>query len=184
MADRRRRRASLRFRRTLRLYFADGRGLCRQYHDDPRPRGSREAGRGRALVDPRPVGSGRRGLPVGGVGVAPLPPSAALRRPAVCQLLASRPVHSRYLGPVAAEADRARQYQPGFPASDPHVPAHSAETARPRHHDRGRRGRGQALAVARRPLPGSTTSPTSARRSRSRPIRSRASTSTAARSRR
>ena len=104
MADRRRRRASLRFRRPLRLYLAHGRGLRRQYHDDPRPRGSRKADRGRALVDSRPMGGGRRGLPVGGLGAASLPSSPALRRPAVCQLLASRSFHPRYLGPVAAEA--------------------------------------------------------------------------------
>ena len=104
MADRRRRRAPLRFRRPLRLYLADGRGLYRQHRDDPRSRGSREADRGRALVDSRPVAGGRRGLSVGGLGAAALPSSAAPRRPAVCQLLASRPFHPRYLGHVAAEA--------------------------------------------------------------------------------
>ena len=39
---------------------------------------------------PGPMGSGRRGLSVGGLGAAALPSSAALRRPALCQLLASR----------------------------------------------------------------------------------------------
>src|SRR5262245_7482852 len=61
--------------------------------------------------------------------------------------LASRPVHSRHFGSVAAQADRACQHQPGVPAPDPHLPAHSAEAARPRHHGGGRRGRGQAVAV-------------------------------------
>ena len=56
MADRRRRRAPLRFRRPLRLYLADGRRLYRQYRDDPRSRRSGEAGRGRPLVDSRASG--------------------------------------------------------------------------------------------------------------------------------
>ena len=111
MADRRRRRAPLRFRRPLRLYLADRRGLCRQHRDDPRPRRSGEAAGGRALVDSRPVDGRRRGISVGQLGAAALPPSAALRRPALCQLLAPRLLHSRHLRHVEAEADSRRQHR-------------------------------------------------------------------------
>ena len=75
MAHPRQGRASLRFRRPLRLYLADGRGLCRQHRHDPRPQGSGEAGRGRALVDSRAVEGRRRGLSLGRLDAAALPPS-------------------------------------------------------------------------------------------------------------
>ena len=73
--------------------------------------------------------------------------------------------------------------QPGVSASDPYLPAHSAEAEGPRHHGGGRRGRGEAHPPRPR-SPGSTTSPTRRSRSRSRPSRCRASTRTARRSRR
>ena len=68
MAHRRPRRAPLRFRRPLRLYLADRRGLCRQHRDDPRPRRSGTADGGRALVDSRPMEGRRRGVSVGQLG--------------------------------------------------------------------------------------------------------------------
>ena len=94
--DRRQGRASLRLRRPLRLHLADGRRLHRQHRDDPRSRRSREAAGSRALVDSRPVAGGRRSLSVGRRRRAALPSSAAHGRPAVRQLLASRPVHPRH----------------------------------------------------------------------------------------
>ena len=60
-----------------------------------------------------------------------------------------------------------RQHQPGLPAPDPHLPALSAPAQGPPHHGGGRRGRGEALAVAAGLRLGSTTSPTSTARSRS-----------------
>ena len=147
VADRRARRAPLRFRRPLRVPVADRRGLRRQHRDDPRPRRSGAAGRGRAVVDPRPVEGGRRALSVGRLGVAALPPSAAPGRPPLCQLLAPRAVHPRHRRPVAAEADRAHQHQPGVSAPDPHVPADPAAAQGPPHHGGGGRGRRQAAPV-------------------------------------
>ena len=104
MDDGRPRRAPLRFRRPLCLHLADRRGLCRQHRDDPRPRRSGPAGGGRALVDSRPVEGGRRSLSLGQRRRAALPSSAAHGRPALCQLLAPRPVHSRHLRHDEAEA--------------------------------------------------------------------------------
>ena len=112
------------------------------------------------LADPaKPVEVGRWWIPgqweAGGENYpwrdwrrAALPPSAARRRPALCQLLASRLFHSRHLRHVEAEADLAAQHQPGFPASDPHLPADAATAEGPRHHGGGRRGCGEAAAGA------------------------------------
>ena len=63
-----RRRASVRFRRPLRLHLADGGRIHRQHRDDPRSRRSGEAGRGQPLVDSRPMAGRRRGLSVGQLG--------------------------------------------------------------------------------------------------------------------
>ena len=107
---------------------------------------SGEAGGGRALVDPRPVEGGRRGLSVGRRRRAALPSSAAHRRPALCQLLAPRPFILDISDMARAEGDRA-QYQPGVSASDPYLPAGAAAAEGPRHHGGGGRGRGEAAAL-------------------------------------
>ncbi len=181
---RRPRRAPLRFRRPLRLYLADRRRLCRQHRDDPRSQGSGEAGRGRALVDSGPVEGRRRALSLGQLGDAALPSSDAHGRPALCQLLASRLLHPRHLRHVEAEGDRAYQHQPGVPASDPHLPADAQAAQGPQDHDRGRRGRGEASALAALLHLDLRHHRSSNCRCRSRPSRCRASTRTAARSRR
>ena len=87
-------------------------GLYRQHRDDPRPRRSGEADRGRPLVDSRSVAGRRRGISVERLGAAALPSSVAPRRSALRQLLAPRLLHSRHCRPVEAEADLARQHQP------------------------------------------------------------------------
>ena len=115
MDDQGRRRAPLRFRRPLCLYLADGRRLCRQHRHDSRSRGSRETAGGRPLVDSRSVERGRRRISLEQLGAAALSPSAAFRRPALCQLLASRLLHPGYFRPVEAEADFGREHFPGFP---------------------------------------------------------------------
>jgi len=146
MAHRRARRASLRFRRALRLHLADHRGLRRQHHDDPRPRRSGASGRGRALVDPRPVEGGRGNVPLGELGAAALPSPLTHGRSALCQLLASRPVHSRHFRHGAPQTCGACRNQPGLPASHAHLPADSASAQGPPRHGGGGRGRGQAAA--------------------------------------
>ena len=147
MAHRRSRRAPLRFRRPLRLPVADRGRLCRQHHDDPRSRRSGPSGRGRAVVDPGAVEGRRRALSLGQLGLAALPSSAAHGRSPLCQLLASRAVHSRHLRHVAAEGGGARQYQPGLSASDAHLSADPATAQGAPHHGGGGRGRRQAAAV-------------------------------------
>ena len=104
VAHRRQGRAPLHLRRPLRLHLAHGRGLCRQHRDDPRSRRPGAAAGGRPLVDPRPVAGRRRGVPLGRLGGAPLPPPAPAGRPALRQLLAPRPLHPRHRGHDPAEA--------------------------------------------------------------------------------
>ena len=147
MAHGRPRRAPLRFRWPLRLYLADRRGLCRQHRDDPRPRRSGPAGRGRTMVDSRPVEGRRRAVSMGQLGLAALPPSAAHGRSALCQLLASRALHSGYFRHVAAEGRRAHQYQPGVSAPDPYLPANSAIAQGAPDHGGGGRGCRQAETI-------------------------------------
>src|SRR5262249_55238680 len=84
------------FRWPLRLLVADGRGLRRQHHDDPRSRRSRPPGRGRAVVDPGPVEGRRRALSLGQRPRAALSSSAAHGQSPLCQLLASRALHPGY----------------------------------------------------------------------------------------
>ena len=161
MDDQGRRRAPLRFRRPLRLYLADGRGLCRQYRDDPRSRRSREAAGSRALVDSRPVDRGRRGISLGQLGAAALPSSAALRRPALCQLLASRLLHPRHFRPVEAEGDFGREHLSGLSASDPYLPAHAAASCAAATSWWSPTKTWRSSGRRRRASPGSMTSPTS-----------------------
>ena len=70
MDDGRARRASLRFRRPLRLHLADRRRLCRQHRDDPRSRRSRPSARR----------SGAGGFPGSGRAGASLTPGTATCR--------------------------------------------------------------------------------------------------------
>ena len=103
---------------------------------------------GRPLVDSRPVGGRRRALSVGELGVAALPSPAACRRSALCELLASWLLHPRYLRHVEAEAGFAHEHQPGFSASDAHLPGDAGTAEGPEDHDRGGRRRRQAVACA------------------------------------
>ena len=74
VAHPRQRRAPLRFRRPLRLHFADRRGLHRQHHDDSRPQGSER--------DPRRSGAGGfRGN--GRRAARPIPGPTVRRRAAI-----------------------------------------------------------------------------------------------------
>ncbi len=57
---------------------------------------------------------------------AALPPPDAPRRPALCQLLASRLLHPRHLRHGEAEAGVGRQHLAGLSAPDPHLPADAA----------------------------------------------------------
>ena len=137
-------RPPLRFRRAICLHLADGRGLCRQYHDDPRPQRPGKPGGDRPVVDPRAVGGGRRGVSLGRRPGAALPPSAAHGRPALHQLLASRGVHPRDRGHDEAPHDLRIRHQPGLPAP----PAYGAPDPLPgagqASDGRRRRGRRQA----------------------------------------
>ena len=138
-------RASLRFRRPLRLYLADGGGLCRQYRGDPRPRRSEPPRRDRTLVDRGTTPGRRRSLSVEPRSAdAALPPSVAARRPPLRQLLASRLFHSRHLGPVAPNAGLSSELESFLSASDPYLPAHSAAPEAAQNHGRRRRGRRKA----------------------------------------
>ncbi len=163
--------------------LADRRGLCRQHRHDPRPDRSGPAGRGRALVDPRPMDRRRRGISLGR-WVSPRchhPIRAGDRL--LCQLLAPRPVHPRHRRHGSAEADLAAEHQPGLSAPDPHLPADAAAAEGAQDHGGGRRGRGEAAALtarlhldlrhhrgaaaaADRDLPGARAGPRRRRRSR------------------
>ena len=110
---------------------------------------------------PGPVEGRRRALSVGQLGVAALPSSAAPGRPALCQLLAPRPVHPRHFRHGEAESGVARQHQPGLPASDPHLPADPAAAEGPAASWWWRTRTWRSCGRRRRPSPGSTTSPSS-----------------------
>ena len=140
-------RASLRFRRPLRLYLADGRGLCRQHHDDPRSRRSRRSRRK----------SGAGGFPASGAPAArPIPGRSGWRRAATIPC-ASATASMSATGITASTSStsptcRSRRRSPAstprrpVPAPHPHLPADAGAAEGPPHHGRGRRGRGQALA--------------------------------------
>ena len=93
--------------------------------------------------------AGGEEYPVGDWALAALPSSAAHGRPALCQLLAPRLLHPRHLRHGRSRSSSSHlQHEPGLPASDPHLPADAAAAEGPQHHGGGRRGRGQAAAVA------------------------------------
>ena len=146
---RRPRRAPLRFRRPLRLYLADRRGLCRQYRHDPRPRRPGPSGRGRPLVDPRPMGRRRRGLSAR---------RRACRRAATirCAWATGSMSATGSTGSTSSTSRTCRRptvvshmnSSPAFPH-----PTHTClpmprPLEGPRHHGGGRRGRGETLSVA------------------------------------
>ena len=58
------------------------------------------------------------------------------------------------------KACRGAEHQPGFPASDPHLPAHAGEAEGPRQSWSWRTRTWRSSGRRRRPSPGSTTSPT------------------------
>ena len=148
MADHRRRRASLRFRRTLRLHLADGRRLCRQHHDDPRPRGAGEAGRGRTLVDPGPVGAGGEAYP----WAEWVSPRCHHPLRYGDRLYVSYWHHGLYILDIS-DLSKPKPIAHSTPAPRSRIRptracAFRRSCKRPRHYGRGRRGRGQALAAA------------------------------------
>ena len=163
MADRRRRRAPLRFRRPLRVYLAHGRGLHRQYHDDPRPRGSREADGGRALVDSR--ASGRR-------AARPIRGRTGCRRAATIRCVSA--TGSMSATGITASSSSTSPTCRSRSRSPTSIPARRSRIRRTpacafRKSCSGRdimivadEDVAKLLAVARRPSRGSTTSPTSA----------------------
>ena len=182
---RRTRRAPLRFRRPLRLYLADRRGLCRQHRHDPRSR------------RPGPPARGRRagGSPANGPGAA-----RNVRWSAACTPRCHHPMragdrlyvsywqHGFYILDISdmtrPKAIAHRNSQPQLRPPDPYLPADPAGFEGPPGHGRGRRGRGEAATRRRPRFPGSTTYPTRPTRCRSRPSRWRDWTPTARRSRR
>ena len=65
-------------------------------------------------MDPRPVEGGRGNVPLGELGAAALPSPLTLGRSALCQLLASRPVHSRHFRHGAAKTVAHTNTSPAF----------------------------------------------------------------------
>ncbi len=185
MADRRRRRASLRFRRPLRLHLADRRGLCRQHRDDPR---SRRSGQARSR-------SGAGGFPGQWKAGGEHYPwdnwvSPRCHHPLRLgdRLYVSYWHHGLFILDISDMSKPKVVSHTNTSPAFPH-PTHTClpmpqQLQGPRHHGGGGRGRGEAVAGGAVLHLDLRHHQSSSCRSRSRPSRCPGSTSTAARSRR